>query len=307
MGFSPDTKTRLAYALARPGAADEVESLVAFGIPGSVFYVDGTNGLDTDDGLSWTTAKKTIQDALDACTSGNGDHVVVLPGTYAENLVLTAKHNVHLIAVPRHGNSKRVAVAPASGIGLDLAQSNRFVARGIRFVGTSAVGCRSDGEGALFEDCDFTSDTSHGLEFLAATDTDFTGSGTVFQRCIFRECGGAGLRLSVGTGVALGLNATNVNVLDSQFYLNTGDDIDDDAGAGSPTYFYQWEITGNRFMTRNKTVYLDMDGGVTAECLIAGNYFADDAGLDGTKIALATGAVFSGNFQAAGVVDGSTF
>jgi len=37
------------------------------------------------------------------------------------------------------------------------------------------------------------------------------------------------------------------------------------------------------------------------------NFFADDGGLNATKIALSAGAVFVGNFQAAGVVDGSTF
>ena len=274
---------------------------------GADYYVDRTNGSNNNDGFAWSRAKATIQAGLNLCTSGNGDHVWVAPGTYPENVILTAKHNVHLMASPVHGNSKRVAIAPASGIAFDLAQCNRFVAYGIRFVGTSAVGCRSDGEGALFEYCDFTSDTSHGLQFLGATDTDYTGSGTELRRCLFRECGGAGIRLSKGTGVCLGLQATNVNVLGCQFYLNTGDDIDDDAGSESPTYFYQWEITENRFMTRNKAVYLDMDGGVSTECLIAGNYFADDAGLNATKIALATGAVFAGNFQAAGVVDGSTF
>src|SRR3990167_5549544 len=204
--------------------------------PGADFYVDGTNGSNNNDGFAWDRAKATITAGLALCTSSEGDHVWVTPGTYAENVVLTGKHNVHLMASPTHGNSKRVAIAPASGIAFDLAQSNRFVADGIRFVGTSAVGCRTDGEGALFEWCDFTSDTSHGLAFLGATDTDFTGSGTVLKRCLFRECGGAGIRLSKGTGAALGLQATNVNVIESQFYLNVGDDIDDDAGTESPTY-----------------------------------------------------------------------
>jgi len=275
--------------------------------PGSTFYVRAT-GSDADNGGSWADAFLTIQKALDSCTSGASDTIFVETGsTFAENLVLTAKHDVTLIAVGVRANSKRLAVAPAAGIALDLAQSDRFTAIGFRFVGTSAVGVRSDGEAAYFENCDFTSDTSHGFEFLGATVTDNTGSGTVFEGCVFRECGGAGLRLSKGTGDVLGIQATNVNVRNSQFYLNTGDDIDDDAGSESPTYFYQWEISGCKFMTRNKTVYLDMDGGVSAECLIAGNYFANDGpALTGTQIALATGAVFAGNFDANGVRDGST-
>ena len=276
--------------------------------PGVEYYVDAVNGSSAADGESWETALSTVQAALNKCVDGRGDTVYLHTGTtFAENLVLTAKDDVQLIAVQVAGNSKRLIIAPAAGIALDIAQSDRFAAVGVRFVGTSAVGVRSDGEGAYFENCDFTSDTSHGFHFLGATATANTGSGTVFDGCVFRECGGAGLRSSKGTGVCLGLQATNVNVRDCQFYLNTGDDIDDDSGSESPTYFYQWEISGCKFMSRNKAVYLDMNGGVSAECLICGNWFANDgAALTATQIALATGAVFVGNFDANGVRDGST-
>lgn len=275
---------------------------------GTAYFVDGTSGANTNTGLSWSAAYATISKAISSITSGAGDVIYVRRGTYVENVVITSKTDFAIIAAgPTTANSKRASIAPASGIGLDLAQCDRVFIYGIRTVGVSAVGTRSDSESVLFESCDFTSDTSHGFQFLAATDTNHTGSGSVFNGCLFRECGGAGLRSSVGTGAALGLQATNVNLYNSQFYLNTGDDIDDDAGAGSPTYFNQWDIAGNKFMTRNKAVYLDMDGGTVAECLISGNFFADDAGLDATKIALSTGAVFSGNFQAAGVVNGSAF
>ena len=44
-------------------------------------YVDGANGNDTNDGLSWTTAKKTIQAGLDAA-GYSGWIVLVANGTY---------------------------------------------------------------------------------------------------------------------------------------------------------------------------------------------------------------------------------
>ena len=287
-------------------STDDLDLTVGIAWPGTAFYVDGTNGLDANGGTSWTDAKKTIQAAVGLCTTNKYDIVYVTAGTYAENVTVTSKHNIRFVGLVSGANSKRVAIAPASGIALTIAQSNRLAFHGFRFVGTSGVGVKSDGESAYFGNCDFTSDTSHGIEFLGATDTDYTGSGTTFNNCLFRECGGAGIRLSKGTGAVLGLQATNVNVWGSQFYLNTGDDIDDDAGTGSPTYFYQWEISGNKFLTRNKAVYLDMDGGVSAECLISNNWFANDgAALTATQIALATGAVFAGNFDANGVRDGS--
>jgi parallel beta-helix repeat protein len=46
----------------------------------SIIYVDGTNGSDTNDGLSWATAKKTIQAGINAAANDWG--VLVADGTY---------------------------------------------------------------------------------------------------------------------------------------------------------------------------------------------------------------------------------
>ena len=284
---------------------------VFFVIPAGVNYLADFQATFPNDGDGVVRVYTTIQDAHDdGVSSTRGDVILAAPGTYVENVTIS-KDNVSFISTGIPGNSKRVSIAPTSGIALIVGDALRFQAVGIRTVGVSAVGTRHSGEGAHFEDCDFTSDTSHGFQFYSSTTTaDYTGSGTTLLRCLFRECGGAGLRHTSDADVShinYGIQATNVNVWGCQFYGNTGDDIDDDAQAGSPTYFNQWDIAGNKFMTRNKTVYLDMDGGTISDCLISGNFFADDGGLNATKIALSAGAVFVGNFQAAGVVDGSTF
>src|SRR3990167_8830841 len=76
----------------------------------------------------------------------------------------------------------------------------------------------------------------------AVNAADFTGSGVVIRGGVIRECGGAGLRSIASEDVAeinYGLQATNVIIDGVQFYLNTGDDIDDDAVA-THTYFHQW-------------------------------------------------------------------
>jgi hypothetical protein len=155
-------------------------------------------------------------------------------------------------------------------------------------------------------DCDFTSDTLHGLKFFAETDNDFTGSGTTLLNCVIRECGGAGIRLFKGGPTAqdpgYGLQATNVNVWGTQFYLNTGDDIDDDGGTENPTYFHQWDISGNKFMTKDKTTYLDLNTGTGGgdECLVSNNYFAGT--INTTTVQLPTDGMAVGNHDVTGEV-----
>ena len=269
-----------------------------------IVYSDGSNAV-----------ANTITAALSRCVSGRNDRIVLQPGaTYAEN-VTVSKDNVSIVGANIFANSKRAIVQPTSGIALTVGDCHRFSSVGVRYSGVSGVGVRHSGEAAYFENCDFTSDTSHGFQFFSSTTTsDYTGSGTTLYRCLFRDCGAAGLRHTSDTDTGnpnYGVQATNVNVWECQFYGNTGDDIDDDAQAGNPTYFYQWDISGNKFMTRNKAAagakYLDMDGGVSQDCLISNNFFASDEAFDTDNIDIATGAVFAGNYAASGIIDGSTF
>ncbi len=53
-------------------------------VPAAVFYASGERPDDSGDGLSWETAKKTIQAAIDL--SDHSDKVYVAPGRYEENL-----------------------------------------------------------------------------------------------------------------------------------------------------------------------------------------------------------------------------
>jgi hypothetical protein len=54
----------------------------AAGINGSVFYVSTTG--DNSTGLSWDTAKTTLDAAIALCTANKGDIIYVAPGTYDE-------------------------------------------------------------------------------------------------------------------------------------------------------------------------------------------------------------------------------
>lgn len=48
--------------------------------PGSDFYVDSVGGSSGNDGLSWSTAKATVAQALALCTANSGDRIFLAPG-----------------------------------------------------------------------------------------------------------------------------------------------------------------------------------------------------------------------------------
>jgi hypothetical protein len=68
---------------------------------GVSYFVDGASGNDAWNGLTWATAKRTIQAAVNTVTSGNGDYIFVKSGTYTENVNVN-KGNLHLIGEDQH-------------------------------------------------------------------------------------------------------------------------------------------------------------------------------------------------------------
>lgn len=272
---------------------------------GKNIFVNGATGADNLSGASASAPLATIGAALSAAS--NNDVIIVAPGTYAENLVTTKTH-ISLIAGAPSGNAKRVAVAPATGIALDLRTGClAFAAAGIRFVGTSAVGAKIAADGCAFYDCDFTSDTSHGCSLVGQTvDAANTGSGTQFENCIFRECGGMGLNQGFTTGKTL--FATNVNVWNCQFYLNTGADIGDENEGIGNGYWNQWDINGCKFMDLAKATILAMKGGnAGADILISNCFFNRRSGMANTECAIPADATMVACYEGTGIIDSSAF
>lgn len=80
---------------------------------GDVYWVDGTNGLDSNTGLKPHLAKKTIDATITtqiANTDSLGDIIYILPGTYAESITTTTLNNVKLIGY----SADSVIVAPTA-------------------------------------------------------------------------------------------------------------------------------------------------------------------------------------------------
>lgn len=74
---------------------------------GVSYFVDSTRPNDLGTGLTWATAKKTIQAAVNLVTSGAGDYIYVKYGTYAETVQITDKSNFHIFG--EHGKGEDYA------------------------------------------------------------------------------------------------------------------------------------------------------------------------------------------------------
>lgn len=86
---------------------------IPFGMGAASLHVDGTKGNDSNDGESWLTAKKTIQDTIDAADQWT--QIFIKAGTYAENVTIT-DDSIHLIGQSRDS----VDIHPASGNALTV-------------------------------------------------------------------------------------------------------------------------------------------------------------------------------------------
>lgn len=82
---------------------------------GRAFYVDGNNGVDTNDGQSPDSPFLTVTAAIAAVTSGANDYIFILeypstaPGTETFPIALNKSH-VHLIGVPNQASRRNVCL-----------------------------------------------------------------------------------------------------------------------------------------------------------------------------------------------------
>ena len=67
---------------------------------GDTYFVDATNGNDGYDGKTPTSAFATIQAAVDACTTNQGDRIFVRDGSYTESVTI-GKNRINLIGEGR--------------------------------------------------------------------------------------------------------------------------------------------------------------------------------------------------------------
>ena len=87
-----------------PGVGEDVEDILEIvdNTTGNTYYVS-TSGSDSNDGLTWATAFKTIIYAVSQCTPLNGDRIYLADGTYDETANKSTGVNCNVAAITISG------------------------------------------------------------------------------------------------------------------------------------------------------------------------------------------------------------
>lgn len=214
-------------------------------------FVDGDIGSDTNNGLTPTTAFKTIQAAINA--SAAGDRVFIMPleaesasgdtdpDSYVETLTITAKDGLQLIGVGRGlAQGGQPQIRPGTG-STALLTINAFGVGvyGLTFNGAGATGggiqlvangSTADAGGAVIAGCHFKNLKSSGAAATGGA-IYWTSSGgawyVTIKDCEFFDCR-AGVVL-IGTGVS---KPKGVKILNCRFWAAANTTVDADIYTG---------------------------------------------------------------------------
>ena len=111
---------------------------------GVVYYLDGSSGLDANDGLSPEAPFLTITYALSQMTAGNNDYLIILayPGAAAGETwpVQVDISKAHIIGTPSQAAPSPLIDAPADTACFDIAASNVEIS-GLEFSSGASFAC----------------------------------------------------------------------------------------------------------------------------------------------------------------------
>ena len=189
---------------------------------GTVRFVDGTNGSDTNNGESWGDALATIQAAVTASSAGDTIYIAAKtitagatdPTSYAESIIIpAAKTSLSLIGVSRGRTQMGLPqIKPGgvtTGISLLTIRAGGCLIKNIGFNGNSTAGAPIN-NGILLDDDGSTK----------------SACGTTIEDCHFKNCAGA----TVGDGRTGGAivwsangGAWQVRIKGNRFYKNVCD------------------------------------------------------------------------------------
>lgn len=149
-----------------------------FGVQSRIYFVDGNNGDDDNDGLSWENAFETITQAITAHTAYRATRagqsvdtwIMIAPATYQENIT-TLPFSCHMIGLGHIGTDKATIIHPESGIAMAGTCSGLHLYN-IRFLG-NGVGDICDFDilnCSIIENCQFVPEGANMAAALSFND-----------------------------------------------------------------------------------------------------------------------------------------
>lgn len=287
----------------------QIDGLSVIGATGTARFVSVDSTAGDGDGQSLGTAFASLQDAIDVAQPH--DVLIVYPGTYEENLVVTTDY---LTIVGAQSGYGRPDIAPATGAALTVTAQGFRCAR-VRFAsgdGTNAV--VQEGNGFAYDDCVFddASDTANAGLLLKgnADDDSFTASEGVVNNCLFRG-NASGIIFDTGDAPSNGVGCTHDVVSACRFIDNTEPDLAT-ADTGGGVYSVRDVLIDGCYFAepKNKATWVDFttsNGGAAGDQtgMISNCYFNDDT-VDTTAVAIVgTGVGVVGCHSMDGEFDGS--
>lgn len=154
---------------------------VPFGMGAKALYVDGTDGNDTNDGESWKTAKKTIQEAID--TASSWTTLFIKEDTYTESVTVPAtKSSIQLIGESWKGVIVNGGNSPALTINSDGNFSHNLYLKST----AGAYTCAIAGARNVITNCFF--------ECNGTVELTLSGDENIVEKC---ETAGASTRTAI--------------------------------------------------------------------------------------------------------------
>jgi len=211
-------------------------------VGGDVFYVN-SNATGSGTGADWTNAEVTIEAAVDDCTAGAGDWIMIHP-SHAEDagtaFVDLDKTDVTVWGIGNGTRLPTVSYKVSTDTFIIGATGDGTKVHGIKFIATvtavaSAIVVEAGCTDFVIEDCVFESETSGTDEFV---DTIYV-SGTASDRGTIQHC-----RFNSDIGANAGPQAS-INFIDCD-YLQI---IDNEFSGDVAVAHIQNETTASNFIT----------------------------------------------------------
>ena len=186
---------------------------------GDIFYVDGTNGLDTNSGLTPDVPVLTITYALSLCTAGANDYIIVLgyPGDAGEASwpIPVSVSKVHIIGTPAQASPSPLINAPADTDCFTVSAANVEIA-GLEFTAGATAACIAT-SGAIWKL--HVHDNYFGWQAGAARGIEMPAGDDCPQCYIHNNWFGLGVTTA---GIDIMHNSTRTIIEDNLFRVVTG-------------------------------------------------------------------------------------